>query len=175
MHKKISALYTKMRTYERENRLTMHIFSHTIPRFLSSCTSNRLTICKQNCTKIGNVRGKEERKRQKNRCKIYAFHFIYRLYAVSGAAAARLNCSMPCTTLTFIVFWGRCKNIIYTTHKNLLHIFYGRINVLHHGSCISFDDGDGDDDNIGNHNNKIALCISIGPSTKRQWMLLICY
>lgn len=142
-----------------------------------------MTICKQ---KLSWNRGRARGRRKGKKCsKIYAFHFIhistvYMLWTQYNGA--RLNCIMPCITLTFIVFWGRCKNIIYTkiccTHFMWIYVLH---HMLHAFRTTS----------NGNHNNKIALCISIGPSTKRlhvvwvatsataaaaqrQW-LLICY
>lgn len=63
-------------------------------------------------------------------------------------ATIELYCAMHHIDI-HCVFWDRCKNTIIHTHKNLLHILY---------ESSMYDNG--------NHNNKIALCISIGPSVQ---------
>lgn len=147
----------QMQTYEREkNRLTMHIFN-TMPFrtfFLSvDC------CCKQKLIKLG--KRKKGRNGKRNCCKIYAFHFAYRLYAANGATP-RLN-SIMCHASHWhsLCFGADAKTYATHTHSKIRCTQFMWIYVLHHAAYSSYSD-----DGNGNHNKKIELCIAIGPSTK---------
>lgn len=116
---------------KNENRLTMHIFNTMLFRtfFPLELTSNRFRLLSQTKTnKIGRPREGE-----KNCCKIYAFHFTYRL-CVLWTAQRRdwiLLCAMHHIDIHCVLGPMQKHHVHTHTHENSLHTFYVCYIMLH--------------------------------------------